>query len=164
MGNVFCSVSARDVRKNDESADQAIVLSCKTNPSMIDSLSSAMTSAVNSAGKENDQQQAMIDLSTCAVTCGRCGIYVGDGRIVDQEEESAESNVPERGHFELNDVSIIKFIRSRVLWQSENMTFESDSLREMLLPVEKVWANLLITASSLYGTSNFELYVPDSLG
>ena len=182
MGSIYLSVNAKDVANNGSqlttmSESSAVILSCKTSPSMIDAVNSEVSSSINSAtsavggSPESDGQQpvSFIDTSTCAATCARCGVYVGDGQIVDREEqeEGEEETVPRKGNFFLADLSNIRFIRHRVLWQeetkTENLRGESEAslLLRKRMSTEQVFAHLLTAAASLYGSSTFEFYVPD---
>lgn len=199
MGNIYLSVNAKDVAgsasasesksgKSGSPSSASVVLSCKTSPSMIDAVNSEVSSAINSvaagtttgagAGSNEQQQQqqrSLIDTSTCAATCSRCGTYVGDGQIIDQDEEEGEEEGepghtgPHKGHFVLADLSNIRFIRHRIQWRDEKKTrieysaahSEASHLLRRRMTTEQVVAHLLTAASSLYGSSSFELYVPD---
>lgn len=165
MGNIYLSVNADNVL-GGVSKDAAVILSCKTSPSLIDAINSQVSSSIGRATTDsaNSQQpMSLIDTSTCAATCSRCGTYVGDGQIVDREGE--EESVPNKGNFSLRDLSNIRFIRHRVQWSGGRSLATPSSGAALLLSkqrdTEQVLSHLLTAASSLFGSSTFELYVPD---
>ena len=190
VGNIYLNVNAKDVTGSQVTDSPSVILSCKTSPSLIDAVNSEVSSSINSAGRAGEQQQqTLIDTSTCAATCARCGTYVGDGQIVDHEEDSGDdggggggggggdSSVETdltRGHFVLRDLSNIRFIRHRVEWrggggeqqqqQQQQQVAETSNVSALLkrrMTAEQVLAHLLTAASSLYGCSTFELYVSE---
>jgi hypothetical protein len=197
VGNIYLSVNAEDVvgaRGRGRGIGVAVdtppfVFSCKTSPSLIDAINSEVSSSISGtlgasagagAGMSSSQQHAtLIDTSTCAVTCLRCGVYVGDGQVVDRDDEEGDeggetaSVVPEKGNFVLREMSNIRFIRNRVHWIEEkqeddgevseqrSVTGGASSLLYQRVTTEQLLAQLLTAASSLFGSSTFELYVPN---
>lgn len=182
MGNIYLSVNSQDIiGRHQTGHTPAVILACKRNPSVIDAVNSEVNSSIGSAsgsgsgsGGKRHGQQAFIDTSTCAATCARCGVTVGDGQIVDQDEEDETAPTSEgalsKGDFDLADLSNVRFVRHRVKWRGDEysdlnsergMTGASGLLRRDMV-TEQLVAHLLIAASNLFGSSCFELFVPDA--
>ena len=151
-GNIYDNINANDCTPS------AVVFSCKKHPSMLDSLRQSPCGG----GDLSEAAVSFIDTTTCAVTCGRCQSYLGDGRIT--EDESGTINTEsdaDVGNFLLSDVSSICFVRHRVRWSLSKCNGFSGAfplLRSVCF--EQVLAHLLTMEATLYGCSNFRMFVP----
>jgi hypothetical protein len=168
VGNIYMSVNAKDIVGSGPTGAACVVLSCKSSPSMIDAVNSEVSSSISrmsSVGGTGGipEPMSLIDTSTCAATCSRCGVYVGDGQIVDHEDE--EILPPQKGDFSLNDLSNVRFLRHRVRWCEgaaiKPVRSPAGSLLMKPSSTEQVVSQLLTAASSLFGSSSFEVYVSE---